>query len=440
VHIVLIKFLTVAVIVLLAGAVEAVGPGDLRGYTLAPGDRITVTVFGQTDLSGDFLIDGAGEIQLPLLGAVHVGQSTIEECRQRLTERLAAGFIKNPNVSVRVNEFRPIFVLGDVRTPGSYPFRFGLSGMSAIALAGGVGLPDLRPGTALADLAVAEERVKVLVRTQLGLLVRLARVEAERMEKTSFEVPEIADVSDDEIAPVLREEQEQMSIAMRAYEQTIELLNQQRPKVRSEIEITERQIQIETSQLTLIQSKLKDFETLAKQGLGRSITELDLQRQFADREGNISRLKGDLARLDSKLGDLDIRGQEAENARRTRVMGDLRDIKVKLREIETQLPSAREVLELRQLQAGAAGDGEDLQRSYRILLTRGAGRQQVPLSMHEDVALEPGDMLEVRRLKTDARQTAAPLATAACDPSYPPCAEKRAAALGGKANAQKTSK
>ena len=46
----LIKFLTVAVVVLLAGAVEAKGPGDLRGYTLAPGDRITVTVFGQADL------------------------------------------------------------------------------------------------------------------------------------------------------------------------------------------------------------------------------------------------------------------------------------------------------------------------------------------------------------------------------------------------------
>ena len=67
-RIVLIKFLTVAVIVLLAGAVEAKGPGDSRGYTLAPGDRITVTVFGQADLSGDFLIDGAGEIQMPCWG------------------------------------------------------------------------------------------------------------------------------------------------------------------------------------------------------------------------------------------------------------------------------------------------------------------------------------------------------------------------------------
>jgi polysaccharide biosynthesis/export protein len=405
VRIVLIKLLTVAVIILLAVAVEAKSTGDVRGYTLASGDRITVTVFGQTELSGDFLIDGAGEIQMPLLGAVHVGQSTIEECRQRLTERLAAGFVKNPNVSVRVNEFRPIYVLGDVRTPGSYPFRFGLSGMSAIALAGGVGLADLRSGAALADLAGAEERVKVLARTRLGLLVRLARVETERVGKTSFEAPEIADAGNDEVAAVLQEEREQMSIAMRAYEQTIELLDQQRPKVRSEIEITERQIQIETSQLILIQSKLKDYETLAKQGLGRSITELDLQRQFADREGNISRLKGDLARLDSKLGDLDIRGQEAENARQTRLMGDLRDAKTKLREIETQLPSAREVLELRRLQTGAAGEG--LKQSYRVFLTRGAGRPPVPLSMDEAVALEPGDILEVRRLTTDARVGAA---------------------------------
>ena len=193
-----------------------------------------------------------------------------------------------------------------------------------MALAGGVGLADLRPGTVLADLAGAEERVNVLARTRRGLLVRLARVEAERVGKTSFEVSEIADVSDDEVAAVLQEEQEQMSIAMRAYEQTIELLDHQRQKVRSEIEITQRQIQTETSQLTLIQSKLKDYETLAKQGLGRSTTELDLQRQFADREGSISRLKSNLARLESKLGGLDIRGLEAKNARQTRLMGDLR--------------------------------------------------------------------------------------------------------------------
>ena len=66
----LIKLLTVAVTILLAATIEFKSPGDARGYTLASGDRVTVTVFGQTELSGDFLIEGAGEIQMPLLGAV----------------------------------------------------------------------------------------------------------------------------------------------------------------------------------------------------------------------------------------------------------------------------------------------------------------------------------------------------------------------------------
>ena len=123
-----------------ASATDAGTPmGDMRSYKLASGDRITVTVFGQSDLSGDFLIDGAGNIHLPLIGAVVVSQTTIDACQQRLTERLADGLLKNPRVSVRVSEFRPIHILGDVRVPGSYPFRFGLSALGAIALAGGIG-------------------------------------------------------------------------------------------------------------------------------------------------------------------------------------------------------------------------------------------------------------------------------------------------------------
>src|SRR5215510_10911352 len=80
--------------------------GDMGSYKLAPGDRITVTVFNQPDLSGDFLIDGVGNIHPPLIGAVEVGQITIDACQRRLTERLADGLLNNPRVSVRVSEFR----------------------------------------------------------------------------------------------------------------------------------------------------------------------------------------------------------------------------------------------------------------------------------------------------------------------------------------------
>src|SRR5262245_60588912 len=123
---------------------------DMRTYKLAPGDRITITVFGQPDLSGDFLVDGAGNIQMPLIGAVAVGNNTMDRCQVRLTERFADGVLNNPRVSVRVSEFRPVHVLGDVRVPHSYPFRFGLSALGAIALAAGVGLSVVRQGVVIA--------------------------------------------------------------------------------------------------------------------------------------------------------------------------------------------------------------------------------------------------------------------------------------------------
>ena len=419
------KLAAVACLALWAAAVAAKATDDVHAYRLAPGDRIKITVFGQAELSGDYTIDGLGMIQMPLLQSVSLGRATLEETRQMLTERLTQGFLKSPVVSVRISEFRPIYVLGAVRKPGTYPFQFGLSGMRAIALAGGTGYPELSPGTALADLLSAEERVKLLIHTRLGLLVRLARVEAERRGDNTLDVQEIANtVGNADVSTLLNEEKEQLSNLQKAHAETIALLEGQRPKVQSEIETIKNQISVETRQLDLIRSKLKAYASLEAQGFARTSTELDFHRQAADRESMISRLQGDLARLQSKLGDLDIRIHDAENSRQTRVIGELRDIKLKLTETEALLPSARRALELRRSQT--SGGDEDSLESYRIALTRGGERQQLAVSAGGDVELEPGDILEVQRIRPD-RQASEPSSTDACDSSFD-CAKTTAAA------------
>jgi polysaccharide export outer membrane protein len=399
-----------------AGATATQGSmGDMRAYKLAPGDRITVTVFGQPDLSGDFVIDGAGNIQMPLIGAVAVGQTTMDACQQRLTERLADGLLNNPRVSIRVTEFRPIHVLGDVRVPGSYPFRFGLSALGAIALAGGVGLSDARQSVVMAELLAGEERVKVLDAMRLSLTVRLARMEAERLGKNTFEVRDtgkaawrrdvaslqpIGDgVGVDDIDAVMREEHDQLATDVKGHEETIALLRRQKPKVQMEIAATKEQIASEMHQLQLSQARLKEYSQLAKRGLVRAMTEIEAQRQVAQDEGKISRLKAELARLDLGLGDLDIRIQEAENSRRLRMATELRDARTRLREIEASLPPARELLEVRRQQAGLVAATGPLGQSYRILLTRGQGGS--PMVIDDGTPLEPGDLLEVRRLRPD---------------------------------------
>lgn len=65
-------------------------------YRLAPGDRLAVAVFGNADLSGDFAIDGSGQILLPLVGSVTVGDLTAIEAQQLIQSRLADGILVKP--------------------------------------------------------------------------------------------------------------------------------------------------------------------------------------------------------------------------------------------------------------------------------------------------------------------------------------------------------
>jgi polysaccharide biosynthesis/export protein len=146
---------------------------------------------------------------------------------------------------------------------------------------------------------------------------------------------------------------------------------------------------------------LNEYSKLGKLGLIRATTELEMQRQVAQHEAKIAQLKGQLARLDVGLGDLDIRIQEAKNTRRLRVANELRDTRTRLREIEASLPPVRELLELRRQQVGlvVAATGSPA-RSYWILLTHGQGGASRVIE--GATLLEPGDIVEVRRLPRDA--------------------------------------
>src|SRR5262245_34809881 len=116
------------------GEAVRTAPAQLR---LAPGDKVRVTVFGEDRLSGEFQIDNAGSVSLPLAGTIQGGGLTKIELEQAITTQLKRQYLRNPKVTVDVVTFRPFYVLGEVQKPGEYPFRSGLNVLSAIAIAGG---------------------------------------------------------------------------------------------------------------------------------------------------------------------------------------------------------------------------------------------------------------------------------------------------------------
>ncbi len=107
------------------------------GYRLGSGDHVRIVVYGQADLTGEYLVDGAGMLAFPLIGSLPAGGRTADELSRDIISRLRPNYLKNPSVSVEVLTYRPFYVVGEVKTPGSYPYVSGMTVVHAVALAGG---------------------------------------------------------------------------------------------------------------------------------------------------------------------------------------------------------------------------------------------------------------------------------------------------------------
>lgn len=130
-----------AVVLLAMGAlVGSPGAGhaqSLQEYRLGPGDKVSLKVFGNDDLSGDFEVDSLGRLSFPLLGLIDANNKTIAELQSEVTDGLDKDYIVNPRVTIQVTNYRPFFILGQVNKPGSYPYIAGMTVRQAVAVAGG---------------------------------------------------------------------------------------------------------------------------------------------------------------------------------------------------------------------------------------------------------------------------------------------------------------
>lgn len=109
----------------------------LGDYVVGPQDVLTIAVYGQNDLNGQFRVDGDGTFTFPLVGRVKAGDLTVRQLEGEMT-RLLKEFVKAPQVSVTVGQYksRRLFIVGEVRSPGAYVLTGNMSLIEAIALAG----------------------------------------------------------------------------------------------------------------------------------------------------------------------------------------------------------------------------------------------------------------------------------------------------------------
>jgi len=106
-------------------------------YTLDSGDRLRIVVFGQEGISNSYIVDAGGNVNLPLVGVIQARGVTTQQLAKIISERLKQGYVREPHVSVEVETYRPFFILGEVTTPGQYPYVANMTAENAVAIAGG---------------------------------------------------------------------------------------------------------------------------------------------------------------------------------------------------------------------------------------------------------------------------------------------------------------
>ncbi len=139
----MLRTLPLLLVLLGASPAAAAGSGDDIGvsgeYLLGPGDVLRIDVFEVEDLSGDVTLGPDGTIGLPLIGRIEAAGQTVLDVQAELTRRYGDGLLRDPQISVTVDEFRsqPVSVVGAVKEPGVYQLRGRRRLIDVLALAGG---------------------------------------------------------------------------------------------------------------------------------------------------------------------------------------------------------------------------------------------------------------------------------------------------------------
>jgi polysaccharide export outer membrane protein len=130
------RYALASALLVLAGVCPAIA--QVNNYLIGAQDVLTITVFDQQDLGGKYTVEADGTFTFPLIGRITVGGLTLRQVEEALQKELTNGFFRNPQISVAIEQYRSkrVFVVGEVRNPGTYALTGEMTLIEALARAG----------------------------------------------------------------------------------------------------------------------------------------------------------------------------------------------------------------------------------------------------------------------------------------------------------------
>jgi polysaccharide biosynthesis/export protein ExoF len=368
------------------------GPQDVVMIRVGHWDVVLGSYVAWTDMNGEYTVAPDGTLALPLAGQIMAAGQSPGRIAADIATALRDGLVSRDEVQVTVDmvRFRPIYVLGAVRTPGAYPYSPGLTVLQAIGLAGGLAQSRVEyqrnTRTALASLGNYE----VLSLALLRRLATEARLVAESEGRDRVETP--AGLSEAVLGTdLMAREREIFAARTAALESALSQLDGLEELLERQIEQLTEQLALRERQSQLAAEELASITDLVARGLSVAGRRIELEMRVADQEVRLLELA--TARLNAE--------QRLNEAGRERL--DL--VNTRAREVAEQLLIVRsEIEEYRiRMRTEAALYAEATQYEDGYMQMEGLGAPDMMLTRGSDPAvavdrsdlIQPGDVLEL---------------------------------------------
>jgi exopolysaccharide production protein ExoF len=353
------------------------------------------TVRDWSVVGGDYAVGPGGTISLPFIGELAVAGKTTAEVADDIAQRLQNKFAlrTEPSASVEIAKFRPVYLTGDVTTPGEYPFVPNMTVLKAVSLAGGLRRSDAGQRFAR-DFINASGNAAVFGSERGRLIARKARLLAEIQRSDEIAMPPSLEKLPNAQA-LLTSETALMKSRRERYELQLKALAELRQLLESEVKSLGQKAETQQEQLELVKRDRDRISRLSEQGLATSQRRLSIEERTADVESTL--LDIDTASLRAKQ-DISKANQDEINLRNdweAQRAKELQDTEAELEKLELELATSRQLMSEALSQSAEALKFDATVASIKYVVVRDDGNGPKEVAVEEFSALKPGDVVKV---------------------------------------------
>jgi polysaccharide export outer membrane protein len=363
-----------------------------------------VTVYGQETLTGRFRVGPGGSIGYPLLGDVDVGGLTTGEIAKRIGAKLEEHVPSGNAVSVSVEEYAPVFVLGNVEKPGPYPYRPGMIALELLAVGGGLKQPTLAQDNSRLQLIATEQEYTDAQLQRFSLQMRRTRLKAEMdgADDFSFVLPTHDNIQDvDALNRMLEGEKNLFTVRKASLDSQDQALQARRASYEQEITTLEQAIKLHNDELALLAQDVKAMQTLADQKLTQLTRLRETQRSYSVAQRDMLEQQSYLARAHQNLLDMEQQRVELRAKRNDEDATEIRVADLEIARADQKMASLLVTLsELKKEMTSATDAVATLTTTYAI--TRLVDGRYEEIAADERTDIKPGDILRASQ-KIDRR-------------------------------------